>query len=257
MDRELQRILRGLDLGGEELLPTIRFGDEFVYRFVVRGSSCLEVYSAIEEQGAGYRPVLVDEAQLSWSFTLREKDYLTLSYSVDKVMEESLEVDCEEWFDVRRKYTVRLSDPASGRRSGYRHSNDVFVELTDDKGRFLDRISVVLFPVRETREVTAFWGEDFMIDSTWTLPVHVAVLRRWRNLWGAEIVTWAPDKVELRAGRRPASFEEAMGLAWEHYCYADDIFYERFSQHRHPAFESLEDLAENLLRSDVWWLYWD
>ncbi len=255
MNEEMRRIAKDLDLGDRELLPTIRFGEKFVYRFVVCGSSCLAVYSAMKEIGSlcGYQPVLVDEDRFSMSLDPYGERYLTLRYSVDKVMEESFLVDCEQWLDARRSDEVSGFDPASGRRSSYRHSNDVFIELTDEEGRSLDRVSVVLFP----GEAVAFWGERFMVDSTWTLAVHVAILRRWRELWGAEIVTWGYDMVEMRCSKRPSTFEEALRLAWEHYSYTSDIFYERFPQHHHPQFKSLEDLAALLLRSDVWWFFWD
>ena len=57
MNGEIRRIVKDLDLGDRELLPAIRFGEKFVYRFVVCGSSCLAVYSAMKEVGSlcGFR----------------------------------------------------------------------------------------------------------------------------------------------------------------------------------------------------------
>ena len=56
-----------------------------------------------------------------------------------------------------------------------------------------------------------------------THVLHGAMLRRWRQNWGAEIVcTDGYSELELRVDRRPQSRREALALAWEHVCYCDD-----------------------------------
>lgn len=79
--------------------------------------------------------------------------------------------------------------------------------------------------------------------------VHVAVLRHWRERYGAELICVAADKLELRVARRPADRDAALELAWEQYAYCQDIV--------DQGVGTLSNLAATLMVSPYWFFWWD
>jgi hypothetical protein len=78
---------------------------------------------------------------------------------------------------------------------------------------------------------------------------HVAILRRWNALYGAEIVGINGDTIEMQVSRPPRDREVALDLAWEQFCYCWDIVIQ--------GVRTVENLAATLLNSPVWYFWWD
>lgn len=78
---------------------------------------------------------------------------------------------------------------------------------------------------------------------------HVALMKRWHDAHGAEVVGIAGDVVEMQVARPPADRAAALALAREQFIYCTDIV--------HQGTGSLEALAAGLLRGKVWYFWWD
>lgn len=79
--------------------------------------------------------------------------------------------------------------------------------------------------------------------------IHVALLRYWRDKYGAELVSLAGDILECRVSKRPQTREEALTLAKEQYAYCSDIV--------DQGVGSIQALAASLQISDFWYFWWD
>jgi hypothetical protein len=78
---------------------------------------------------------------------------------------------------------------------------------------------------------------------------HVAVHNYWNERYGAEIVCLSSDILEMQVDRQPASREEALALAREHYLYCNDIV--------EQGTGTIQELAAGLMASDAWFFWWD
>ncbi len=79
--------------------------------------------------------------------------------------------------------------------------------------------------------------------------VHVALLRRWRARYGAEIRGMSDDSLELVVAGPPADREAAMVVAREHFAYDTDLVWQ--------GAESVEALGASLVGSRYWFFWWD
>ena len=79
--------------------------------------------------------------------------------------------------------------------------------------------------------------------------VHTAVARYWRERYGAEIATVAPDVIEFTVAKLPPNDEEALQLAWQQYFYCSDIV--------DQGVGSVATLAQALRTSSRWFFWWD
>ena len=79
--------------------------------------------------------------------------------------------------------------------------------------------------------------------------VHAALARKWEHRFGAKIAVITSDTVEFTVDRPPATPEEALQLAWEHYVYCADIV--------DQGVGSVPTLAKALQSSTRWFFWWD
>jgi hypothetical protein len=100
------------------------------------------------------------------------------------------------------------------------------------------------------------------VDVTWKVPaylwitgqvpggVHIAIQKRWFERWGAEIVAAAGASLDFRVLRPPTTLAEACAVADEMLAYDWDFDYENTRE------ESVAELAQRLLNSKIWELWW-
>jgi hypothetical protein len=79
---------------------------------------------------------------------------------------------------------------------------------------------------------------------------HVAILRYWRDRYGAVLQAMSHDTLELVVSHPPRDFDEAVPLARDQYAYASDIG----DQGEHPT---IGCLASALVGSHRWYFWWD
>jgi hypothetical protein len=79
---------------------------------------------------------------------------------------------------------------------------------------------------------------------------HVARMRYWEGIHGAELVVMTHDTVEMSVASPPNDRESAMELAQHQFAYCFDIIDQGTAG-------SLEGLAASLMESSVWSFWWD
>lgn len=77
--------------------------------------------------------------------------------------------------------------------------------------------------------------------------VMVAALRSWRERYGAELVGFSHDVMNIRVEIAPSSRDEALALAWEHYLFCGDVLND----------QTLAELGATLIADDWWNFWWD
>ncbi|WP_300526938.1 DUF4253 domain-containing protein [Maricaulis sp.] len=114
--------------------------------------------------------------------------------------------------------------------------------------RLLEQVYIVIIPVDDVIDVPAhlFWGGW---NDNHESPAHIAVLRDWRERYGAELVVMGPDIIELKVARRPQTQDEALALARAQLAYCPDIVLQGVG--------SIDALAATLMQSDWWYFWWD
>lgn len=78
---------------------------------------------------------------------------------------------------------------------------------------------------------------------------HVAAMRVWRDLYGAELVGMSSDRINLRVARKPQTREEALALARSQYIYCPDII--------DQGVGTYSALAADLMADEWWGFWWD
>ena len=114
--------------------------------------------------------------------------------------------------------------------------------------RFEQTVQIVLLPTKNCWEVPAFlnWGNW---NACPPAKYHVAALKKWHELYGAELVCLSGDTLEVRLKKRPENRSAAMKLAEELYFYCPDLL--------DQGVETKSNLAAALLQSDWWSFWWD
>jgi hypothetical protein len=78
--------------------------------------------------------------------------------------------------------------------------------------------------------------------------VHVAVIRRWAKLYGADLVGMSNIAIEMVVSRPPTTRDAAMALAWEVYGYCPYLV--------SRGTGSISALAQVLLGKHTWFFWW-
>jgi hypothetical protein len=207
----------------------------------------------------GYWPLLTHEQELVEGEGLFAEPHFRRPRTTASIVEASLGVDAATW--LARRFTAVTdehfddeylgtwpedADPhdpeGQAEFSGALPPEDMFT-LWQPKEACL-----VLVPATTSWEVPAVL--QFDPGNAQVLPeVHVAVLRRWQDLYGAEIVGMAHDTLELYVPHPPRDQETARALAREHFAYCTDRVYQEAG--------TLEELAAMLYCRPAWRFWWD
>lgn len=78
---------------------------------------------------------------------------------------------------------------------------------------------------------------------------HVAMMKRWSERYGAQLVGVSGDVVEMRVASPPTTQEAAIALANEEFLYCEDIVTQ--------GTESISALGATLLNGSAWYFWWD
>lgn len=110
------------------------------------------------------------------------------------------------------------------------------------------KVFIVLLPTNDPTAIPAHlhWGSWNACPAP---DYHVAVLRHWRDSYGAELVGLGRDSIELKVGRKPATRDEAIELARVQYAYCNDIV--------DQGTGTYSVLAAELMAHDWWFFWWD
>lgn len=78
---------------------------------------------------------------------------------------------------------------------------------------------------------------------------HAILAKHWADKYGAKVAAITGDTVEFSVERPPATKEEALKLAKEHYTYCTDIV--------DQGVGDIQSLAAVLLNANYWFFWWD
>ncbi|MFN7956299.1 MAG: DUF4253 domain-containing protein [bacterium] len=219
------------------------------WRSLVPERSALSVWRALRalDSEAGCWPTVIggpdDEA--AHRASLRES-----LDSTDAILREGLALDVDLWLAEEASTDPDLLHELDG---GW--PNTPAAPITHHLG------DVPFWRLRRAGNATLLWVET---PHGWDVPaivrfggwnscppthVHVAMLKRWHERFGACLVGLSRDRLEVEVARRPRGRGEALALAREQFLYCDELV---LTEHG-----SLPALAACLLASDVWSFRWD
>lgn len=110
------------------------------------------------------------------------------------------------------------------------------------------QVALLKVPTPRSEEIPAYLNYGGFDDCP---PPHavVAIARDWRERFGAELVAISTHVLQFRVARRPATRDEALALAMEHFLFCSNIV--------EPADWTLNQVAEGLLTETHWLFVFD
>lgn len=171
--------------------------------------------------------------------------------SPQEILKSAAAIDAGDWIEARRRQMEEDAQDLSMFRSPGATSaaNAEFVVPFDMLSRKpVNDVYIILLPTKEPCEVPAYFPNGGWNECP-NPEVQIAFLRKWHTQFGAEPVTCSGDVFEYLVSRRPATLDEAITLATEQFYYCEDIV----SQ----GCESIDALADCLMKSDIWYFWWD
>ena len=236
----------GLDASTLDLL--LDTGSEQIYQLIVPGTEAVERWGQLREIVAqtGYWPVLIgDRSALERHIEIIEAGDQAPAESILAV---GLEIDADAWLAEKGSSLAEYENAHAGKwpedatpRSGFTIPTNIMT------GDMLDDVYVALIPTTEPWAAPAYLRFGGIDDCP--LPAeHVAVLKRWYEKYGSEVVGMSADVVELRVARPPMDREAALALAHEQYDYCLDIV--------EQGGQSVAALAASLLGGTSWYFWW-
>jgi hypothetical protein len=233
-------------------------GEARIDGVVVHGGSAMAAWEALRAASArtGWHPVVIGDEQ--GVEAVREGLDAEDAPSVEDVLAEAArlepervlgehraehlasgegEVPHEEWSDEDERIT---EEGAAEVR--FHAGRDVL------SGEPLPEVAIALLPTRDGADAPAWLGLGGWNECP-SAAEHVALLRRWRERWGAEVVAASGDTIELAVSEPPRDVGAARALAEEQYAYAPDIV--------DQGTGSIERLAASLVGGRVWFFWWE
>ncbi|BAZ14953.1 hypothetical protein NIES4071_68230 [Calothrix sp. NIES-4071] len=116
------------------------------------------------------------------------------------------------------------------------------------RGMLYQEVVIALVPTTASWQVPAFLKFGNWNDCPQS-EVHVALMKHWYELYGAEVVGISNDVVEMQVKNPPKDMAESLHLALEQYIYCYDIV--------NQGVQTLKNLATALLESKIWYFWWD
>jgi hypothetical protein len=236
----------GVDCGSLERV--FENGDASVFGLTRPGAEAIEAWFAVRDAvgGRGWWPVVLGpKAHL---VRIGEDLEFNLEATPPRaVVGRGLALDTDAWFAEH----APDHEPDECEWSGQIEPgpNENFTVARDVLSRaFFDHVTIALVPAAHPWEVPAYLGIGGWNDCPQPYE-HVAILRRWHERYGAEIVGYTGDVVELHVARPVEDAAEARRLASEQYAYCGDIV--------DQGIGTVDALGASLVGSIVWYFWWD
>lgn len=180
----------------------------------------------------------------SWPVTAAYDDLLSAAESLD----------LEAWIDSRlARHTQQprpeeLSDFAAFFSPELIAPNQQFsVHLSSLTGEPYASVGLALIPAKAGWQAPAFLSIGGWRDCP-TPEVHMRLLRDWQSRYGAELVGFSGEMLELRVLRPPDNDDAALILARQQQAYCPALI--------EQGVQTRENLARLLQDSSVWYFWW-
>jgi hypothetical protein len=224
-----------------------RAGDP-LFSFSVPGDSTIGKWRDLRKSAPplGYWPVVFGEPENLERITeLFDSEHIS---STAEILAQAAALDVQEYFKQRAKELSGEHAHGPWPASIQPLSEFSLPRPVLSSEEFHPTVDIGLVPVAHCWDVPAYLSIGGWNDCPYA-PKQVAVHHYWNQVYGAEIVGYSGDVIEMRVARRPASREDALKLAYEHYLYCYDIV--------DQGVQTIENLAATLLASDIWYFWWD
>ncbi len=276
--KELARLLGRYGVETTTLAPLYDGRGDTVYRLVVRGEKAVATWQMLYNLVAisGYWPVLLgDEGQArrhAASMEVAEQDGWGPWQSPSEIIADAEAINVPVWLhtkidEVSGHFPAphgAWPDEEALRAVQAAHNTwlqappdneiDVVYHLSIETGRrgLVPLIYLALVPTRHGWQVPAYlrlggWNEAPKFAE------HTAVLKRWSQRFGADVLAMQHDTVELLMRRPPTTREEALTMAWEYWGYSGECLPGEYDE---PT-NTIEGLAAMLMLVRVWHFWWD
>jgi hypothetical protein len=234
-------------------------GEGLIHTIVVNGDEAIPLWhklrGLVEETGCW--PVLIgNESFFGYKDLMENRDH-----SVSKTIEAGLAIDAVKWLERKGADYPQDSEPDEtdlseefGDEFAEYYSSDVepvhdFLIPYDVLSRKpLTNLHIALVPTKVCWQVPAYINNGGWNDCPYP-EAHISLMKRWNEIYDAEIVGMAGDVFEFFVSKPPTDEESALVLAKEQYLYCSDIV--------DQGTMSVNNLAKTLLNSNVWYFWWD
>jgi hypothetical protein len=232
----------------------------FSYPFeIVHGEEALDVFEEMKSKERGV-PVILGGAS---EFTLVDEFMargLVEHPSTQLILERASEISFPEGFQalkqrdsamLRRRYPhlaemAKEDGPPVGEWPERAPTGGCLTVTHHWSGEAWPRVHIAILPTDDWTTAPAYLRAGGWNDCP-EAAVMVSALRSWRDRYGVELVGFSHDVMNIRAEIGPASREEALALAWEHYLFCSDSLAE----------QTLTELGAYLMAEDWWYFRWD
>lgn len=246
-----------------------------IYQFLAEAMDAIRLWEKLRAVVAqtGYWPLVIERSEGVWlKSDLMDSNAISASWAkglkkdtgrnYDKklgvtgmILQAGLDLDANAWLKKNRLPDPKPEDDEwamlaeeAGTKLPTTKPNTKFTCVFDVLSKKPKGVSVTLWPTTDGWAVPALMRYGGW-NSCPRPHVQLALLRRWKERYDAELVAVAGAVVELRVGKPPKTEVAALDLAREQYSYCDDIV----SQ----GTMTLERLAEGLKNGTVWYFWWD
>lgn len=172
--------------------------------------------------------------------------------STEDILAQAAEIDAIAWLEERARGEGDGDDYYDIEAGEWPEDAQPATALTSTidmvSGEPLEEVSIAVLPTQSSWEAAALLKIGGWNDCP-QAHEHVALWKSWHERFGAEVACIADDVIEFTVARPPQTREEALALAREQFVYCADIVYQ--------GCETLEVLAASLLKSPVWYFWWD
>lgn len=241
---QVKRALVGAGLDVDTFRHSERLREGQIYVLTFKGQRAVTAWHKARAvlPPLGYWPVLQEASgdETNVCFPVRtNKDSET-------VLEESRELDLDAWLKARvdeplRSQPQEWPDGVEAQRT----FTTPFDVLT---GNPVDT-RLLLLPTAHGWKVPAICGWGGLPDDGYPgAEVHTALMRKWNEKYGAELVALS-KQIEFIVAKPPTTSADAFQLARAQYQYCPDLV--------DQGYPSVEHLAASLLNAPNWYFWWD
>jgi hypothetical protein len=245
----LAAILARHAIDAGSLAPLFDSGQGEIYTLRVRGAEALALWRRLRGLTAqtGHWPVLLgDDNSIEYIIEVTED---LQAIPIAEIIRKAGEIDPAFWLEARANNDPDTYSCEPGDWPSEAEPNHEFTIPTDlSTGKPLAEVYLALVPATTGWLVPAYlryggWNDCPVAEE------HVSLMKRWHELYGAEVVGMSFDVIEMQVARPPTDRAAALALAREQFIYCSDIVQQGTG--------ALEDLAATLLGATAWFFWWD
>lgn len=240
---ELRALLERATMGHVPLIRLFDRASSAIYGIALPGRDAVEIVDRLRQvENTTHVPVVLGG---EWDVRAHEDSARATMDPPSTIIERARHFDLDAWIARRlesvagelRVASIEPWTPRGEERERFR--------LVRDPTLASPRTSVViaLLPARSSPDAPAW-----LAFGNWRgcpePSVHVAMLTRWHERYGAELIGIGGDTIELRVTRPPSDRENAIALAREHVAYAPFLLA--------GGTRSIEDVATSIAGARVW-----